>query len=129
LYPDRIDLALPRAWNGGWKHLLCSVSEASVTRHQTSRTIDETAGIPSPRLSFRTSLQPDQKSRRKCRSPDVWLLGSSGWSAELAAQFGLPYAFAHFIGPEQTVAALATIACTFRPSKYLREPRAILTLV
>jgi luciferase family oxidoreductase group 1 len=56
------------------------------------------------------------------------LLGSSTWSAEVAAQFGLPYAFAHFIGPEQTVAALAHYRSNFRPSKYLREPRAILTL-
>jgi len=61
-------------------------------------------------------------------APDVWLLGSSGWSAEVAAQFGLPYAFAHFIGPEQTVAALAHYRSHFRPSKYLLEPRAILTL-
>jgi len=40
----------------------------------------------------------------------------------------MPYAFAHFIGPEQTVAALAHYRSHFRPSKYLREPRAILTL-
>ena len=52
-------------------------------------------------------------------APDVWLLGSSDWSAEVAAQFGLPYAFAHFIGPEQTVAALARYRANFKPSEIL----------
>jgi luciferase family oxidoreductase group 1 len=61
-------------------------------------------------------------------APEVWLLGSSEWSASAAAQFGLPYAFAHFIGPEQTVAALADYRRHFRPSKILAEPRAIVTL-
>jgi alkanesulfonate monooxygenase SsuD/methylene tetrahydromethanopterin reductase-like flavin-dependent oxidoreductase (luciferase family) len=40
----------------------------------------------------------------------------------------LPYAFAHFIGPEQTVAALAHYREHFQPSKLLSEPRAIVTL-
>ena len=35
-------------------------------------------------------------------SPDVWLLGSSMWSARAASEIGLPYAFAHFINPEPT---------------------------
>jgi len=38
--------------------------------------------------------------------PDVWLLGSSMWSAKAAAEIGLPYAFAHFINPEPTREAL-----------------------
>lgn len=38
--------------------------------------------------------------------PDVWLLGSSPWSARAAAELGLPYAFAHFINPEPAREAL-----------------------
>jgi luciferase family oxidoreductase group 1 len=38
--------------------------------------------------------------------PDVWLLGSSPWSARAASELGLPYAFAHFINPEPTREAL-----------------------
>jgi len=38
--------------------------------------------------------------------PEVWLLGSSMWSATAAAQLGLPYAFAHFINPGPTRAAI-----------------------
>ncbi len=32
--------------------------------------------------------------------PDVWMLGSSMWSSAAAAEFGLPYAFAHFFSGE-----------------------------
>jgi luciferase family oxidoreductase group 1 len=39
-------------------------------------------------------------------APDVWLLGSSTWSARAASEIGLPYAFAHFINPEPTREAL-----------------------
>ncbi len=39
-------------------------------------------------------------------APDVWLLGSSGWSADAAGQLGLPYAAAHFINPNPTGASI-----------------------
>jgi luciferase family oxidoreductase group 1 len=39
-------------------------------------------------------------------SPDVWLLGSSGWSADAAGQLGIPYAAAHFINPNPTRASI-----------------------
>jgi luciferase family oxidoreductase group 1 len=61
-------------------------------------------------------------------SPAVWLLGSSLWSASAAAQLGLPYAFAHFIAPTPTRAAIEYYRRNFRPSRYLAEPRAILAL-
>ncbi len=62
-------------------------------------------------------------------SLDLWLLGSSLWSAAVtAAQLGMAYAFAHFIGPEQTEAALARYRSDFKPSKRLAEPRIIVAL-
>ncbi len=61
-------------------------------------------------------------------APDVWLLGSSMWSASAAAQLGLPYAFAHFISPEPTRAAIEHYRANFRPSRYLAEPRAMVSL-
>jgi len=64
---------------------------------------------------LRTSLQRIKVSPEMPGAPDVWLLGSSG-ERGAPAQFGLPYAFAHFIGPEQTVAALAHYRLHFRPS-------------
>jgi luciferase family oxidoreductase group 1 len=58
--------------------------------------------------------------------PDVWVLGSSPSSAHLAAALGLPYAFAHQINPQATVAALGTYRAAFRPSRQLDRPRTLI---
>ncbi|WP_316574627.1 LLM class flavin-dependent oxidoreductase [Nocardia canadensis] len=57
--------------------------------------------------------------------PAVWLLGSSGYSAQVAAVLGLPFAFAHHIAPDNTAAALALYRDNFRPSDVLSEPYTI----
>jgi luciferase family oxidoreductase group 1 len=58
-------------------------------------------------------------------SPALWILGSSNYGAQLAAHFGLPYAFAYFfsdgVGVEQ---ALDMYRSQFRPSPYLDKPQA-----
>ncbi len=60
--------------------------------------------------------------------PEVWLLGSSQYSAELAARLGLPYVFAnHFFG-EGTEQALELYRRRFEPSAWLEAPRTFLTL-
>jgi luciferase family oxidoreductase group 1 len=59
-------------------------------------------------------------------APDVWLLGSSLWSADAAAQLGLPYSFAHFIDPTHTRAAIEHYRSHFIRSNELSAPIAIL---
>ena len=54
--------------------------------------------------------------------PDLWLLGSSGYSAQVAGLLGLPFAFAHHFSGQNTMAALALYRETFRPSAVLAEP-------
>lgn len=64
-------------------------------------------------------------------APELWLLGSSGFSAELAAKLGLPYVFAHHFatGPEgATARALELYRGGFQPSVYASEPRTFLTM-
>lgn len=56
--------------------------------------------------------------------PSVWLLGSSGYSASLAGQLGLPFAFAHHFSPVNTVPALELYRQSFRPSEVLDAPYA-----
>jgi luciferase family oxidoreductase group 1 len=58
--------------------------------------------------------------------PPVWLLGSSGFSARLAATLGLPFAFAHHFSAQNTVPALDLYRETFRPSEILDEPYALI---
>jgi luciferase family oxidoreductase group 1 len=60
-------------------------------------------------------------------APRVVLLGSSGFSAQLAGQLGLPFTFAHHFGSPNTVAALEMYRETFRPSPVLGRPYAIVT--
>lgn len=58
--------------------------------------------------------------------PELWLLGSSGYSAQLAGLLGLPFTFAHHFSAENTLPALALYRDTFRPSAALREPHAMI---
>ncbi|HXW62017.1 MAG TPA: LLM class flavin-dependent oxidoreductase [Candidatus Acidoferrales bacterium] len=58
--------------------------------------------------------------------PEIWLLGSSDFSAILAAQNGLRFAFAHHIQPAPAVSALRLYHDNFQPSEYLNEPQALI---
>lgn len=60
-------------------------------------------------------------------TPQMWLLGSSDYSARLAAAQGLPYVFAHHFSGEGTAAALQLYRSTFRPSDLASVPRTFLT--
>ncbi|MEV5809994.1 LLM class flavin-dependent oxidoreductase [Streptomyces parvulus] len=57
--------------------------------------------------------------------PAVWLLGSSGFSAQLAGALGLPFAFAHHFAAHNTVPALDLYRESFRPSAALDKPYAL----
>ncbi|BBI33022.1 LLM class flavin-dependent oxidoreductase [Cohnella abietis] len=52
----------------------------------------------------------------------IWLLGSSGFSAQLAAQLGLPFAFASHFAPDYLLPALELYRTGFRPSEALDKP-------
>jgi luciferase family oxidoreductase group 1 len=60
--------------------------------------------------------------------PPVWLLGSSGYSAQLAGYLGLPFSFAHHFSAANTEPALAAYRATFRPSRWLDKPHAMVAV-
>ncbi len=60
-------------------------------------------------------------------APSVWLLGSSGYSAQVAGQLGLPFAFAHHFGSKHTEVAMELYRSRFAPSSVLEKPYAIVT--
>lgn len=60
--------------------------------------------------------------------PRLWLLGSSMYSARLAAAKGLPYVFAHHFSGQGTAEALALYRSTFQPSELCAEPTTFLTV-
>ncbi len=60
--------------------------------------------------------------------PEVWLLGSSLFSAQLAGLLGLPFSFAYHFAPKLLDAALATYRSNFRPSVLHDEPRVMVAV-
>lgn len=58
--------------------------------------------------------------------PQIWLLGSSGFSAQLAGLLGLPFSFAHHFSSANTDVALDLYRRTFRPSRWLSKPRTMI---
>jgi luciferase family oxidoreductase group 1 len=108
MFPDRIDLGIGRAPGGG------QLESYALRRDRKGPQTDD---FPQQLAELRGLLHPERFPAghpfRGIRvapdapgSPDIWLLGSSMWSAVTAAQEGLPYAFAHFFSPVQTRAAI-----------------------
>ncbi|MCX7520917.1 LLM class flavin-dependent oxidoreductase [Microbacterium sp. STN6] len=61
-------------------------------------------------------------------APQIWLLGSSGYSAQVAAALGIPFAFAHHFAGENTEAALALYRERFEPSEVLAKPHSMIAV-
>ncbi|MFC0112767.1 LLM class flavin-dependent oxidoreductase [Kibdelosporangium aridum] len=57
--------------------------------------------------------------------PPIWLLGSSGYSAQLSGMLGMPFAFAHHFSAQNTLPALALYRKHFQPSALLDKPYAM----
>ncbi|HEX6497335.1 MAG TPA: LLM class flavin-dependent oxidoreductase [Acidobacteriaceae bacterium] len=124
LYPGRIDLGIGRAPGGG------PLEAHALRRERRQRPADDFADQIGELLSFLNCDFPAEHpfsqltvSPEMPGGPEVWLLGSSLWSAETAAQFGLPYAFAHFFSPVHTRTAMEHYAESFRASKPAAAPR------
>ncbi|HEY5103764.1 MAG TPA: MsnO8 family LLM class oxidoreductase, partial [Acidimicrobiales bacterium] len=60
--------------------------------------------------------------------PEVWLLGSSTYSAQLAGMLGLPFSFAYHFAPDLLDSALSLYRSTFRPSVLLDSPYAMVAV-
>jgi luciferase family oxidoreductase group 1 len=130
LYPERIDLGIGRAPGG-------APLETFALRRERLKTpmpddfpdqLVELLGFLNQEFAPRHPFSRIRVSPEMPGTPEVWLLGSSMWSASAAAQLGLPYAFAHFIAPGPTRAAIEHYRSTFRPSRYLSAPRALVAL-
>jgi luciferase family oxidoreductase group 1 len=71
------------------------------------------------------STHPLRATPRLATAPELWLLGSSSYSAALAAATGLPYAFAHHFGAPGLAEALARYRGSFDPGPSGRRPRTL----
>jgi len=121
LYPGRIDLGLGRA--PGTDQLTMRA-----LRRKLASADDDFPRDVAELLSYFEPARPDQRVRAVpgagLRVP-VWLLGSSLYSAQLAALLGLPFSFASHFAPDYLGEALDIYRREFRPSESLKEPYAM----
>ena len=133
-YPERIDLGLGRAPGTdpvtSWALRHGGPVEADAAAHfpeyvENILAMLSPAGVAIAAGGRRHELRATPAARTE---PVVWLLGSSDFSARLAAEKGLPYVFAHHFSGNGTAEALDLYRSTFRPSPELAEPRTFLTV-
>src|SRR5215207_2175963 len=121
LYPGRIDLGIGRA--PGTDQLTMRA-----LRRNLSNVDEDFPRDVAELLSYFAPARPGQRVRavpgEGLRVP-VWLLGSSLYSAQLAAFMGLPFAFASHFAPDYLNDALEIYRGDFRPSDALKEPYAM----
>jgi luciferase family oxidoreductase group 1 len=60
--------------------------------------------------------------------PEIWLLGSSDYSAQAAGMLGLPFSFAHHFSPRNTVPAVQLYRESFQPSEWLDQPKVMVAV-
>ena len=134
-HPGRIDLGIGRApgtdgvTSWALRHGAGGVSEDSVNHFPEY--VDNVIAMMDAdgvgvRVQGRTHVLNATPSATSV--PTIWLLGSSDYSARLAAQKGLPYVFAHHFSGSGTAEALDLYRSSFTPSPELAEPRTFLTV-
>lgn len=120
LYPGRIDLGLGRAPGTDPLTMRALRRDRVETEEDFPRDVVELQRLlDEPRPGQRVIALPGAGTR-----VPVWLLGSSLFSAQLAAERGLPFAFASHFAPRLLLQALALYRSRFQPSAVLQRPYA-----
>ena len=122
LYPGRIDLGLGRA-PGTDGHTMRALRRHS--RMESEEAFHRAVQALQRLLAPAQAGQPIVAVPGAGTNVPIWLLGSSLFSAQLAAYLGLPYAFASHFAPRMLHQALAIYRQTFKPSAALAKPYAI----
>jgi luciferase family oxidoreductase group 1 len=123
LYPGRIDLGLGRAPGTDMR-----------TAQALRRNMSGGDTFPQDVLELQSYFRPAEPGQLVRAVPGagldvpIWLLGSSLFSAQLAAYLGLPFAFASHFAPDSMMEALHLYRAQFRPSAQLDRPYAMLGL-
>ncbi len=117
LYPGRIDLGLGRAPGTDM------ATARALRRHMAGED-----SFPQDVQELMGYFRPASETSRVRAIPGegtqvpIWILGSSLYGAQLAAAFGLPYAFASHFAPDMLEEALEIYRATFQPSPQLARP-------
>ena len=120
LFPGRIDLGLGRAPG----------SDQRVARAMRRALVTDANAFPQDVLELQSYFADDGQTGITATPgagarPEMWILGSSLFGAQLAAALGLPYAFASHFAPDALDQALAIYRRDFKPSAQLDRPHAM----
>ena len=121
IYPERIDLGLGRAPG-------TDPQTARALRRDPVQAANFFPGQVTELLQYlstENALSPVRAIPGEGVNLPVWILGSSTDSAWLAAEMGLPYAFASHFAPAQLLPALQIYYTNFKPSVYLSKPHSM----
>jgi luciferase family oxidoreductase group 1 len=119
LYPGRIDLGLGRAPGTDQTTMRALRKEAAAFPVDFAELIEEL-------LFYFAPATPGQRVKAIPGAGieiPIWILGSSLYSARLAAALGRPYAFAGHFAPQEMIQAIRLYQAEFRPSRYLQKPK------
>ncbi|HEY0702058.1 MAG TPA: LLM class flavin-dependent oxidoreductase [Candidatus Acidoferrales bacterium] len=129
LHPGRVDLGLGRAPGTD------PLTALALRRSREAVYADDFPAQLAELLAFFDDDFPANHPYSKVKAmpedaqtPEIWLLGSSDFSAQLAASAGLGFAFAHHIQPEPAIRALRFYRDNFKPSRHLAEPRSLIAV-
>ena len=118
LYPDRVELGLGRAPGTDQITMRALRRGRQDTEDQFPQDVQEILQyFKAPTAQQRIVATPGQNT-----DVPVWLLGSSLFSAHLAAKLGLPYSFASHFAPRMLQQAIQVYKENFQPSEYLDQP-------
>ncbi|EET82657.1 LLM class flavin-dependent oxidoreductase [Acinetobacter radioresistens] len=118
LYPDRVELGLGRAPGTDQVTMRALRRGRQETEDQFPQDVQEILHyFKEPQPGQRIVATPGQGTH-----VPVWLLGSSLFSAQLAARLGLPYSFASHFAPRMLGQAIQLYRENFEPSEYLEKP-------
>jgi luciferase family oxidoreductase group 1 len=124
LYPGRIDLGLGRAPGTDQLTMRALRRNFAASAEDFPRDVEELRSYFAPAREG----QPVRAVPGAGLGVPLWLLGSSLYSARLAAELGLPFAFASHFAPDYLTHALEVYREGFRPSRGLKEPYAVACL-
>jgi luciferase family oxidoreductase group 1 len=129
--PGRIDLGVGRAPGSDMRTALALNPNAAHAAEDFPAQIRDlqtwVAGQTLEGITAHPRANAAQSEETAARVPQLWVLGSSDYGAQLAAHFGLPYAFAYFFTDGQGAeAALALYRSLYKPSARHPEPQATL---
>ncbi len=129
MHPGRIDLGIGRApGTDGRTALALRRTPAALRAENFPEELEDLLGFLTDGLDPTHQFASVTATPKGGDAPQIFLLGSSGYSAQLAAALGLGFAFASHINPGPAAAVLRHYRDEFRPSRFFAEPYSILGL-